>query len=97
MELARNAKTKEFDRSRRFLIDDPDVTPSIAYTLSKPLKVGHYYNDYGIYKFVLQEVSTSQYDNQELQIADYYKYFPRETAPLGDTGSVAPDQRKVWL
>ena len=78
MTIARNEHTKKFGRKNRFIIDEPDSDFKIAYELSKPLKVGHTYNDKGIYKFVLQEVQTTKDDNIELGIADYYKHFPFE-------------------
>ena len=34
-------------------------------------------NGKGVFKFVLQESVTIDDDNQELGIADYYKYFPK--------------------
>lgn len=80
MTIARNEYTKKFGRKNRFIIDEPDSDFKIAYELSKPLKVGHTYNDKGIYKFVLQEVQTTKDDNIELSIADYYKHFPSETS-----------------
>lgn len=91
--IARTAETKKFGRENRFLIDEPGSADLLAYTLSKPLKVGHVYNDKGVYKFVLQEVNSTVNDNYELRIADYYKHFPK------DSSNVEPpeDGRKVWL
>ena len=96
--IARNRYTTKLGRENRFLIDDPDSELKLAYTLSKPFKLTGTYNNHGIFKFVLQEVETTENDNQDLMIADYYKVFPRET----DT-SVQPDPgqsaggKKVWL
>ena len=100
MMLARNEKTKKMGRNHRFLIDDPESPHMMAYALTKPLKLGWTYNDQGVYKFVLQEVTTTDYDNQELCIADYYKHFPRDpgddghSAGEGDSDGVG---RKVGL
>lgn len=97
--LAKNKETVKFTREQRFLVDDPDSPQKLAYILSKPLKTGHTYNEHGIYKFVLQEVTSTVDDNQELGIADYYKYFARDT--VIDDGSVNDNEdtsgKKVWL
>lgn len=75
MIIPKNECTIKFGRESRFLIYDPDDDKTLAYSLTKPLKVGSTYNGEGVYKFVLQEVVTTVYDNQEMGIADYYKYF----------------------
>ena len=73
MTITRNRYTVNFDRESRFLIDDPDTKHKLSYLLTKPLKLGAAYNGKGVYKFVLQEVTATEYDNHELGIADYYK------------------------
>lgn len=50
----------------------------MCFNLTKPLKVGNRYNEEGCYKFVLSECNTTDYDNFDLMIPDYYKYFPYE-------------------
>lgn len=98
--IARNEKTLEFGRETRFLVDDFNGTNMLSYQLSKPLKVGHYYNDEGIYKFVLQEVASSDFDNYELGVADYYRYYPREgttDGPLTTGTSITENGKEVWL
>lgn len=100
MTIGRNEKTLEFGRETRFLIDDPNGTNMLSYQLSKPLKVGHYYNNEGIYKFVLQEVQSSDFDNNELGIADYYRYYPREDTTDGPSlpgTSTNESGKEVWL
>lgn len=92
--IARNRYTIDFVREHRFLIDDDDAPNKIAYLLSKPLKLGWTFNGKGVYKFVLQEVQSTIYDNQELGIADYYKYYPR------DDGELLPqpdEDREGWI
>lgn len=87
MTIARNEQTVKFDREMRFLIDDPDSGLKLAYLLTKPLKLGGTYNNEGVFKFVLQEVTSTDDDCQEFGIADYYKHFPREpvhTPPDGE-------------
>lgn len=70
----------------------------LAYQLTKPLKLGMAFGDDGVYKFVLQEVNTTDDDNQEERIADYYKHFPK---PVDETidpdGNHTENGRKVWL
>lgn len=95
--MARNEFSVKLDRQHRFLIDDPESEHKIAYALTKPLKFSGVYNGEGVFKFVLQEVATTDDDNQELGIADYYKHFlyfsdihtpPCEREEAG---------KKVWL
>ena len=80
MTLARNEMTKKLNRHNRFIIDDPESSVKLAYALTKPLKLGWTYNNQGVYKFVLQEVVSTDNDYLEEGIADYYKFFPKPTA-----------------
>lgn len=64
----------------------------LSYLLTKPLKMGMAYGNDGVYKFVLQEVTATADDNFELQIADYYKYFPKD-----GSSSEAPSTEGKWL
>ena len=91
--IARTKETVKLERTNRFLIDDPEASTLLAYTLSKPLKLGGVFNNQGVYKFVLQEVNSTVDDNHELRIADYYKHFPRDIS--GDNSS--NPEREVWL
>ena len=103
MTIAITDKTTIFGRTNRFLIDDPGSKRMMAYTLSKPFKLGGSFNGEGVYKFVLQEVQSTDDDNHTLRIADYYKYFPNDVSV--DPGSpevINPDVtdeygRRVWL
>lgn len=105
MTIAKNEHTVKLNRETRFLIDDPDSETKIAYLLTKPLKLGGSYNGQGVYKFVLQEVNSTDDDNHELGIADYYKHFPREiTVDHSKDPRILPEinrtedtGRKVWL
>lgn len=86
--LQRNEYTAKLGRTDRFLVDDPLSGTMLAYTNSKPLKFAGVYGKTaeelnGVVKFVCQEVNTTDDDNQELGIADYYKHFLHETAPDG--------------
>lgn len=105
MTISRNKDTVKFGREHRFLIDDPDSFEKLAYLLTKPLKLGAVYNNHGVYSFVLQEVVSTDDDNHELGIADYYKYFEKEINPDDttdesddrDEGSSDEGGKKVWL
>lgn len=76
IQVPRNSETVKLNRESRFLVDDPDSNQKLSYLLTKPLKRGLTYNNQGVLKFVLQEVTATKYDNMKLGIADYYKYFP---------------------
>lgn len=93
--IPKNEFTCKLGRNNRFLVDDPDAPEPLAFQLTKPMKAGNYYNDHGIYKFVLQEVTGTIDDNRELMIADYFKYFPREN--FSNSDGVVPNKREVWL
>lgn len=113
--IARNADTAKLGRLDRFLIDDPESEHKLAYALTKPLKFAGTYGKTteelnGVYKFVLQEVVTTDDDNEELGIADYYRHFLHEPDEYGnpivrtdamDLPEDPPDEsgkeRKQWL
>lgn len=106
MTIAKNEDTVKFNRESRFLIDDPESQIKLSYSLTKPLKVGWVYNTEGVYSFVLQEVVSTDDDNHELGIADYYKYFPKDTSPtqpdneesiVDPENNIDEDGRQVWL
>lgn len=103
MTIARNEHTVKFDRECRFLIDDTESDHKLAYLLTKPLKLGATFNNKGVFKFVLQEVTATDDDNHELGIADYYKHFPKAPADGGDESTTPDDNvsddtgKKVWL
>lgn len=107
MTISRNEHTVKFSRKNRFLIDDPDSESKLSYMLTKPLKVGNIYDGEGVYCFVLQEVVSTDNDNHELGIADYYKYFVKQSGSESDVNNMKPvinpeetlgeDGRQVWL
>ena len=82
--IAKNKHTVKLNRQSRFLVDDLDGTHMMAFALTKPLKFAGVYGGKGVYKFVLQEVNTTDDDNEELGIADYYKHFTHELDRYGD-------------
>ena len=96
MIISKNSETLKFNRESRFLIDDPESGEQLAYSLTKPLKVGQIYNGKGVYAFVLQETATTENDNQELGIADYYKHFSKSPTD-DDTVDNTSNGKKVWL
>lgn len=100
--LPRNRFTVQIERDQRFLIDDPDAETVLAYRVSKPFKVGGVYNRKGVMSFVLTEENTTDDDNIELRIADYYKFFPREinaaaVEPDANMKAAEESGKKVWL
>lgn len=103
MTIAKNEHTVKFGRENRFLIDDDDASEKLSYLLTKPLKVGKSYNGEGVYCFVLQEVVSTEDDNMQLGIADYYKHFPKPSEPIditdssGDVDDTDVHGKRVWL
>lgn len=102
--IGRNSDTAKLTREQRFLIDDPESPNVMAYQLTKPLKVGTTFGlntPKGVYKFVIQEVNTTDDDNLELMIPDYYKHFPDErpttATPVQPGPSTDDNGREVWL
>ena len=91
VQVSKNKLTCKLNRESRFLIDDDDSPHKLAYLLTKPLKRGLTYNGEGTYKFVLQEVTATEYDNHDLGIADYYIHFPKDD---GDDSSSDSDADK---
>lgn len=87
--LQRNEFTAKLDRLDRFLVDDPLSGHMLAYANTKPLKFAGVYGKTkdeleGVVKFVCQEVNSTDDDNFELGIADYYKHFKHETDEDGN-------------
>lgn len=104
MTISRTAETLKFNRTSRFIIDDPASGEQLAYALSKPLRMGSVYGEDGVFKFVMQEVVTTDDDNLDEHIADYYKHFPKDYSVSDDAGEVAGTEteneitgRKNWL
>lgn len=103
MIIAKNEHTTKFKRGCRFLIDDANSEMMLAYELTKPFKLSGVYNNQGIFKFVLQEVNTTDDDNQELRVADYYKQFHKVAGEVSRNNVIDPDNtttedgRKVWI
>jgi len=97
--IARDEYTKRLDRENRFLVDDPETETILAYRLTKPFKLSGVFNNQGVYRFVLSEVTTETTDDLVNFIPNYYKYFPRPEDPeIIDPGAGHTDSgKKVWL
>lgn len=83
--ITKDEYTLKLKRENRFLIDDYGSDTVLAYRLTKPLKLGGSYDSTGVLFFVMTECNTEDDDNLDLHIANYYRYFPRETE--GEDGS----------
>lgn len=94
--IAKNSKTVKLGRKHRFLVDDLGGDQILAYALTKPLKFAGVYGGHGVYKFVLQEVNTTDDDNTELGIADYYQHFLHEPDP-NDDPILRPEPEEIPL
>ena len=103
--LPRDKDTLKLNRKNRFLIDDYDSPNVLAYTLTKPFKLGSNYNGNGVLSFVMTECNTEDTDNLDLHIADYYKHFPIVDSPAGGSAAATPtpaaqaqgEGKKRWL
>lgn len=95
--IARNSDTAKLNRETRLIVDDPESPKPLAYMLTKPLKMGHSFNNDGCYKFVLQEVTATGDDNFELRIADYYKYYPKGGVTDDGEDKYTEYGKKAWL
>lgn len=105
--LPRDQETIRLNRSNRFLIDDYESPNVLAYSLTKPFKLGGTYNGNGILSFVLTECNAEDTDNLDLHIANYYHYFPKQEGkcpcppvPIEEIPQERPGDsmaKKVWL
>jgi len=93
--LAVDPYTLQLNRDKRFLIDHYGYHNVLAYSLTKPFKLGGSYNNSGVVRFIMQETNTVDTDNFELHIANYYDCFPRKEAAKPDTRK--EEGKKVWL
>lgn len=83
--LPKDEETLALGRDARFIIDDYNAKHPLAYRLTKPFKLGGSYDENGVVIFVMTECNSEFDDNEELHIADYYKYFPREESGVDNT------------
>lgn len=96
MSIARNDYTIRFERTDRFLIDDDDAPLKIAYSLSKPLKLGWTVGGKGVFKFVLLEAQSTEFDDQINGVADYYRYHAK-SGEDGPNDNTPKNDRNGWL
>lgn len=96
LQIAKNEQTNKLNRESRFLIDDVDSLHKMSYQLTLPSKKGYVHNGKGTFKFILQEVTATEYDNHELGIADYYRYFTKDGNAINNN-SEDNNGKKVWI
>ena len=77
--IGKDADTIELCRGMRFLIDDSDSDDILAYQITKPNKLFNIYDGKGVFRFILNEVQLTDFDNKELRIADYSNWQPDVT------------------
>ena len=82
--IGKDEDTQHLRRGQRFLLDDPDSEEVLAYQITKPNRLYRVYNGVGAYRFILNEVQSTDGDNKELRIADYYDWHPRYEKPESD-------------
>ncbi len=62
--------------------------------------MGQVFNGNGVFSFIMQEVETTDDDNLDLLIADYYKHFPRradDERPVFHGGTNPSADKEVWI
>lgn len=74
--VGKDEDTIELERGLRFLIDDTDSDACLAYQITKPNKLYNVFNGKGVFRFILNEVQLTDFDNKELRIADYTNWKP---------------------
>ena len=83
--IGKDQDTNKLSRGMRFLIDDMDSDEVLAYQITKPNKLFSVYNGKGVFRFILNEVNLTDYDNVDLRIADYYNWKPSVESHKPDT------------
>lgn len=73
--VPKDGDTKRLKRGVRFLIDDTDAEEILAYEITKSNRLYNIYNGKGVYRFIMKEDSTTDMDNLDLRIADYYRFY----------------------
>lgn len=89
--IPKDDDTKHLKRGMRFLIDDTDAEEILAYEITKSNRLYNIYNGKGVYRFILKEDNTTDKDNMELRIADYYIFYPKEEKAEEDTENIETD------
>lgn len=95
MTVGKDEETKNLKRGQRFLLDDLDSNEVLAYQITKPNRLYRIYNGKGAYRFILNEVQSTDADNKELRIADYYNWHPRYKKPESDVVSDDPYNKMI--
>lgn len=99
--ITRDADTARLNRRVRVLVDDELSDSPLVYRIAKPFKVGQVYNNEGVYGFMMTEENLTDFDNTELMIADYYRWFDDAHGLKGSdpdrlTPHTGDDGKKRW-
>ena len=76
--IGKDKDTNKLRRGQRFLIDDMDSDDVLAYQITKPNKLYSVFDGEGVFRFILNEVNSTDAVNKELRIADYYNWRPEK-------------------
>lgn len=93
--IGKDDDTRKLKRGMRFLIDDPDAEAASAFEITKPNRLYSIFNGKGVYRFILNEVNTTDNDLVEDQVADFYG---RLEMPIVDPVNNTTERGNgVWL
>lgn len=82
--IGKDSDTDKLCRGMRFLVDDLSSANPLAYEITKSNKLYNVYNGKGVFRFILSECNSTDNDNYELRIADYYSWKPKASRPKPD-------------
>lgn len=88
--VGKDPETDYISRGMRFLIDDMDSRKVLAYEVTKSNKLFNVFNGKGVFRFILNESQSTDYDNIGLRIADYYNWKPDEERDKPDVRTDKP-------
>lgn len=91
-----NEHTIKFDRKTRFLIDSYESGDVLAYRVVSPFRLFGGSNRSGVICLSISECNVEQTDNVELHIADYYKFFEKNST-LNKTDTDGDSTKKAWF
>lgn len=95
--VPKDSDTINLKRGNRFLIDDVNTEEILAYQITKPNRLYNIFNNNGIYRYILKEVNTTDNDNLELRVADYYQ--PSMNTDTDSFPDIVDDndEKRVWI
>lgn len=82
--IGKDSETNYIKRGMRFVVDDLDTTDPLVYQVTKPNRLFSIFNGEGVFRYILNEVNSTDDDNLELRIADYYTWLPEKELPESD-------------